>query len=98
MNDNTKIEVAREVMNAMIGRYGQDGYDKSNETLMILLEDEKEMNNFNFAVIDKIINVYGPMVNGDKKNKLTKSVISQAMPCRTIRDRLIITGYCGLEK
>lgn len=33
-----------------------------------------------------------------KKNKLTKSVIGQAMPCRTIRDRLIITGYCGLEK
>ena len=67
MKDKTKIEVAREIMNAMIGRYGQDGYDKSNETLMILLEDEKEMNNFNFEVIDKIINVYGPMVKGDKK-------------------------------
>lgn len=67
MNDNTKIEVAREVMNAMLGRYGQGGYDKSNETLMILLDDEKEMNNFNFEVIDKIINVYGPMVKGDKK-------------------------------
>ena len=50
MNDNTKIEVAREVMNAMLGRYGQGGYDKSNETLMILLDDEKEMNkNFGHA-------------------------------------------------
>ena len=67
MNDNTKIEVAREVMNAMIGKYGQNGYDKSNTMLMTLLKDEEEMNKFNFAVIDKIINVYGPMVNGENK-------------------------------
>ena len=67
MNDNTKIEVAREVMNAMIGRYGKNGYDKSNEMLMTLLQDEAEMNKFNFDVIDKIINVYGPMVNGEGK-------------------------------
>ena len=62
MNDNTKIEVAREVMNAMLARYGQNGYDKNNQMLMTLLDDEKEMNNFNFTVIDKIIKVYGPMV------------------------------------
>ncbi len=67
MNDNTKIEVAREVMNAMIGRYGQNGYDKNNEMLMTLLHDEAEMNNFNWEVIDKIIHVYGPMVNGENK-------------------------------
>ena len=65
MNDNTKIEVAREVMNAMIGKYGKNGYDKSNQMLMTLLDDEKEMIKFNFEVIDKIINVYGPMVKGD---------------------------------
>ena len=62
MNDNTKIEVAREVMNAMIARYGKNGYDQNNQMLMTLLDDEKAMNNFDFAVIDKIINVYGPMV------------------------------------
>ena len=65
MNDNTKIEVAREVMNAMIGKYGKNGYDKNNQILMTLLNDEKEMNNFNFDVIDKIIKVYGPMVKGN---------------------------------
>lgn len=68
MNDNTKIEVAREVMNAMIARYGKNGYDKNNKILMTLLEDEKAMNNFDFAVIDKIIHVYGPMIK-ENKNK-----------------------------
>ena len=67
MNDNTKIEVAREVMNAMIGKYGKNGYDKSNAMLMTLLKDEEEMNKFNFEVIDKIIHIYGPMVDGESK-------------------------------
>ena len=38
MNDFVKIEVAREIMNFMIGRHGQKGYDKSNKMLMQLLE------------------------------------------------------------
>ena len=67
MNDNTKIEVAREVMNAMLGKYGRNGYDKSNEMLMTLLKDEEEMNKFNFEVIDKILRVYAPMVKGENK-------------------------------
>ena len=67
MNDNTKIEVAREVINAMIGRYGQKGYDKNNKMLMTLLHDEAEMNKFNWEVIDKIINVYGPLIKQNGK-------------------------------
>lgn len=62
MNDNTKIEVAREIMNMMIAKHAKDGYNKENKTLMTLLKDESEMNKFNFKVIDKIINVYGPMI------------------------------------
>ena len=65
MNDNTKIEVAREVMNAMIAKHAKNGYDKNNQTLMTLLADEKAMNKFDFAVIDKIINDYGPMIKKD---------------------------------
>ena len=79
MNDNTKIEVAREVMNAMIAKYGKNGYDQTNEMLMTLLHDEEEMNKFNFDVIDKIINVYGPMINGESKwqtKKLKKKLKS----------------------
>ena len=35
--------------------------------LMTLLKDEEEMNKFNFEVIDKIIHIYGPMVDGESK-------------------------------
>ena len=40
MNNNTKIEVAREIMNFMIGRYGRNGYDRNNKALMQVLADE----------------------------------------------------------
>ena len=62
MSQNTKIEVAREIMNFMIGRYGQNGYDRNNKELMQVLADEKAMKHNDMAVIDKILNVYGPMV------------------------------------
>ncbi|MCQ2381880.1 MAG: hypothetical protein MJ054_01100 [Clostridia bacterium] len=62
MNQNTKIEVAREIMNFMIGQYGRDGYDRNNEMLMQVLADEKALKQNDFEVIDKILNVYGPMV------------------------------------
>jgi len=62
MNDNTKIELSREIMNAMIARSCKDGFNKDNVIIQKLLKEEKEMNSFNFEVIDKIINVYGPMI------------------------------------
>ena len=64
MNNNTKIELAREIMNAMLGEACKNGYDKNDLNTKILLEEEKEMNHFNFEVIDKIIKVYGPKVKG----------------------------------
>ena len=66
MNDNTKIEVAREVMNAMIGLACKNGFDANNKTLQLLLKEEQEMNKFNFKVIDKILNVYAPMLKGGR--------------------------------
>ncbi len=66
MNDFVKIEVARETMNFMIGRYGRKGYDKSNKMLMQILEDEKAMKRNDMAAVQKIIRVYGPMVRGEK--------------------------------
>ena len=62
MNDNTKIEVAREVMNAMIANACINGYNENNKNLMLLLREEQEMNKFNFKVIDKILNVYAPKI------------------------------------
>ena len=62
MNDNTKIEVAREVMNAMIANEAKKGFNLNNKNLITLLTEEDEMNNFNFKVIDKIINQYSILV------------------------------------
>lgn len=64
-NDNVRIEVAREIMNAMIGHYGKNGYDINNKALMQLFIDEQSMIKFDFKVIDKIINEYGPMIKYD---------------------------------
>jgi|GEM_PF-1723744 len=69
MSQNTKIEVAREIMNFMIGRYGQNGYDRNNKELMQVLADEKAMKHNDMAVIEKILNVYGPMVARQKEGK-----------------------------
>lgn len=67
MNDNTKIEVAEEIINAMIGRYLKKGCDDSNEMLMTLLREKIEMSKFNWEVINKVIDVYGPMLKGENK-------------------------------
>lgn len=66
MNDNTKIELSREIMNAMIGRACKNGFNKNDKVIQTLLEEEREMNNFNFEVIDRIISIYGPMVKEGK--------------------------------
>ena len=64
MNDNTKIEAAREIMNAMIARACKEGVNTTNKTLQDLLKEEKEMENFNFEVIDKILKVYSKTLKG----------------------------------
>ena len=67
MNDFVKIELAREIMNFMIGRHGQKGYDKSNKMLTQLLEDEKALKKNDMAAVEKIIGVYGPVVRGESE-------------------------------
>ncbi len=62
MNNNTKLELAKEVMARMIAVSLSNGFDRENEKLMTLLAEEKEMNKFNEEVIDKIIKVYAPLV------------------------------------
>ena len=66
MTEYAKIEVAREILNVMIGANGHRGYDRSNNTLMQLLEDEIAFKKGDKGVVDKIINVYGPMVREHK--------------------------------
>lgn len=69
MNENTKLEVAREIMNTMIAKHAKNGYDSNNKNLITLFNDEKEMNKFNFKVIDKILNFYGDIVKRNKGNE-----------------------------
>jgi len=87
MNDNTKIEVAREIMNFLMGQYGARGYDKSNETLNMLMEDEKEMQKFNSEVINKIINVYGQLVKNNEVQKLSKLAVNTRTGCKEVSSR-----------
>ncbi|MBQ9792308.1 MAG: hypothetical protein IJW32_00990 [Clostridia bacterium] len=62
MNDNTKIEVSREVMNAMIANTCKNGFTTQNKTLLFLLKEENELDNFNFKVIDKVLDKYSPFI------------------------------------
>lgn len=60
MNNNIKLELAKEVMARKIAMACKNGFKpETNEELKLLLEEEREMNRFNTVVIDKIINVYG---------------------------------------
>ena len=66
MNEFVKIEIARDILNFLIGINGHNGYDKNNKFLMQILADEKAFKNGDKEVVDKIINVYGPMVRSQK--------------------------------
>lgn len=66
MTEYAKIEVAREILNIMIGANGHRGFDRNNKLLMQVLEDEIAFKKGDKDVVDKIIKVYGPMVRGHK--------------------------------
>ncbi len=50
----------------MIGANGHRGYDRSNKTLMQLLEDKIAFKKGDKQIVDKIIEVYGLMVREQK--------------------------------
>lgn len=62
MNPYVKLDIAEEILNAMIGHYGSIGYDTNNKALMQLMEDKKQLSQNNPATIKKLFNVYAPMV------------------------------------
>lgn len=66
MNDNTKIEVAREIMNAMIADACKKGFNPASKRLNMLLKDEEQMEKFNFKIIDKILKKYSKFIKGSK--------------------------------
>lgn len=66
MNDYVKLEIAREILNLMIDANGKTGYDKNNKPLMQLLADKDALTKNDMKIVDKIINVYGPLVKENK--------------------------------
>ena len=66
MTEYARIEIAREILNVMIGANGQRGYDRTNKTLMQLLEDEIAFKKGDKEIVDKIIEVYSAMVREHK--------------------------------
>ena len=56
MNDNTKLEIAVEIMAAKIARTANAG---NEEEVAKLMEERTKMYQFDEEIIDKIINVYG---------------------------------------
>lgn len=64
MNELVKIEIARNILNVIIGANGQRGFDRNNKTLMQLLEDEIAFKKGDKEVVDKIINVYALKIKG----------------------------------
>ncbi len=59
LNNNTKLELAKEIMARKVADACRAGFDPKDPKTAKILEEEAEMNKFNPAVIDKIINVYG---------------------------------------
>ena len=66
MNDNTKVELANEIINTMIANCYKKGLKTNNKELQKLLQEKKEFMKFNFEIIDKIINEYGPKLREGK--------------------------------
>ena len=59
MNDNTKLEVAIEIMASKIAKAAQEGYDVDSKEMRELLEEKEKMYKCDKKIIEKIINVYG---------------------------------------
>ena len=68
MDDNTKLEVAIEIMASKIARVTREG--ASQEEIRKLMEEKEKMYKCDMAVIDKIINVYGKELRENTERKI----------------------------
>ena len=59
MNNNTKLEIAIEIMSAKIAKTSRENIEEKDKKLKTLLEERSKMYKFDEKIIDKIINVYG---------------------------------------
>ena len=59
MNENTKLEIAVEIMAAKIAKVSREGISPEDKKMKELLDEKVKMYQGDKEIIDKIINVYG---------------------------------------
>lgn len=67
--ENTKLELAVDIMGLKIAQATRQGYDLNGEYFQNLLKEKVEMYKCNDEILNKVISVYGKEVlanNGDK--------------------------------
>lgn len=65
MSNNTKLEVAIEILAAKIGKMSQEGYLPKDRKMQELLEKREKMYAGDEQVIESIIQLYGPEIKQD---------------------------------
>ena len=59
MNQNTKLEIAIEIMAAKIAKTTREGIEPEDEKMKELLDERVKMYQGDEEIIEKIINIYG---------------------------------------
>ena len=59
MNENTRLEIAVEIMAAKIAKASREGIEPEDEKMKELLNEKIKMYQGDKKTIDKIINIYG---------------------------------------
>ena len=62
MNNLIKLQLATETLNSLIASTSSMGFTKNSKTLNILLFQRRQLEKFNFKIIDKILNNYTPLL------------------------------------
>ena len=73
-SENTKLEVALEIISFKIALLSQKGYSVESSEMKQLLNERKEMYLGNKDVKEKIINIYGPEIKNNKGVEQWKKV------------------------
>lgn len=58
MSQNTKLEIALEIMSTKIAKMAKKGINVEDEEMKILLEEREKMYQNDEKIIDKIIEIY----------------------------------------
>lgn len=68
ISQNTKLEIAVEIMAAKIAKTSKEGYKLDDERIQQLIKERNKMYIGNEDIIDKIIKEYGPEIKRDYNN------------------------------